>query len=149
MKIDNIQDNEELYRSIPMNYDNMNPNNRGYSYNELGELEIRSPAFNDREREPSVDRAFLKNFDPALSQDIETDGIVTLIAGMVCKLKVDGHDVYVTHDPVPDNPAHSKIVMKSKNTKVSKNKQDKAFRTLRRMLADLAQESAWTLKPPA
>ncbi len=59
-KNDTIQDDECLYRSV------RGPEGEEYTYDTKGKLEVRWQAFRDRNKKPSVDRAVLKGFDPAL-----------------------------------------------------------------------------------
>ena len=117
-----------------------------YSYDNTGKVTIHSTAFFDPNRQPSVDRAELRGFNPVLSQIDETDGIVSLIAGNVRSIPIADHTVDVIHAPVSGNPAHSQIVITAEGT-ISNTKQRKAFRTLRKALARLATENRWTLEP--
>ena len=114
-----VWDDEELYRSV-----------RGelaaeeYIY-DRGKLRIRSNAFRDISKKPSVDRAKLKEFNPFCSKLSDTDGIVSLIAADVHAISTvktknqDGdvvvHTVYVIYDPNPksnpENYAHSQIIV--------------------------------------
>ena len=50
------------------------------------------------------------------------------------------------YDPTPEKPAHSKIVV-SPEFFGSKNKQRNVFKLLQLALAELAEESGWTVKP--
>ena len=74
MTQDCVSDQEELYRNV-----------RGEGADEYfydpttGRLIIESKAFLDRDTEPSVDRAQLKNFDPEQSRIRGKDGVVTLL----------------------------------------------------------------------
>ena len=149
-KNDFVRDNEVLYRSVRGKY------GEEYSYDNIGKLKISSEAFRDRERKPSVDRAELKEFNPALSKRNDTDGIVSLIAADVrsigtVKTKIQDtdavvHAVDVIYDPTLENPAHSKIVV---NPELfgSKNKQRNIFKLLQLALAELAEKNGWTLEP--
>ena len=72
---DYVSDDESLYRSVRGALSEME-----YYYDESDRsLIITEDAFRDRDKEPSVDRAKLKNFNPQESKLSETDGIVTLI----------------------------------------------------------------------
>lgn len=152
---DVIADEEELYRSV-----------RGqlsaeeYSYDEnSGKLIIRGKAFLDRTKEPSVDRAKLRNFVPSFSQKNPTDAIVTLISkevrsiGDVKTRKQDGnielHTVNILYDPLyttPQNLAHSKITADPEFFGAEKKQKD-AFKLLRYSLARLATKNGWTVPP--
>ncbi len=149
-KNDFVRDNEVLYRSVRGKY------GEEYSYDNIEKLKISSEAFRDRERKPSVDRAELKEFNPALSKRNDTDGIVSLITADVrsigtVKTKIQDtdavvHAVDVIYDPTPENPAHSKIVVNPEFFG-SKNKQRNIFKLLQLALAELAEKNGWTLEP--
>ena len=151
-KNDSIRDDEELYRSVrsELKYDE-------YSYDDTGKLIIHRAAFRDRHKKPSVDRAELRGFNPALSRLSETDGIVSLRTAEVratgeVKTKTEDEDVVhavdVIYAPTPENPAHSQITVNPEFFG-SNTKQNKVFKSLQRVLARLATENGWTLKPNA
>lgn len=139
---DTVRDDEELYRHVRKNAEEPDR----YSYDDIGKVTIHSTAFFDPNRQPSVDRAELREFNPALSQIDETDGIVSLIAGNVRSIPIADHIVDVIYAPILDNPAHSQITITPEGT-ISNTKRRKAFRTLRKALARLATENGWTLEP--
>lgn len=149
-KDDFVQDDEVLYRSVRGKY------GEEYAYDNIGKLKISSEAFRDRERKPSVDRAELKEFNPSLSKRSDTDGIISLIAADVraigtVKTKIQNtettvHAVDVIYDPIPENPAHSQIVVNPEFFG-SKNKQRNVFKLLQFALAELAEKNGWTLEP--
>ncbi len=113
-----VWDDEELYRSV------RNELGVEYIYYE-GKLRIRSDAFRDIGKKPSVDRAKLKDFTPFCSKLSDTDGIVSLIAAEVRAIgtvqtqdqnaDVVVHAVDVIYDPNPksdpENYAHSQITV--------------------------------------
>jgi hypothetical protein len=150
--VDYVSDEEKLYRSV-----------RGalreeeYYYDEHdSSLIITQNAFRDRDKEPSVDRAKLKNFDPLQSKISESDGIVTLVTGDVRGIgdvvtnteggaKVE-HAIDVKPDRKDDNEAHALIVV-SPEFFGSKTKQKNVFKLLRISLARLATENGWTVQP--
>ena len=144
------RDGEELYRSVRGKL------NEEYSYDDTGKLRFSSQAFRDISKKPSVDRAELKGFNPALSKLSETDGIVSLmtrdiraIGTVQTKIQdadVVVHAVDVLYDPTPENPAHSQVIVNPAFFG-SKNKQKNAFKLLRRSLAKLATKNGWTLEP--
>lgn len=143
---DFVRDGEELYRSVrgEIKYDE-------YSINDAGEYIVQPAAFRDRHREPSVDRAEIRGFDPSLSKLGDTDGIVSLIAGEVrCLPKNDieltDHTIDVIYMPTMENPAHSQIMIKPKSS-ISKTRAKKVFKSLQKALARLANLKGWTLKP--
>ena len=145
-----IRDDEGLYRSVRGKY------GEEYSYDNIGKLKISSEAFRDRERKPSVDRAELKESNPSLSKRNDTDGIISLITADVraigtVKTKIQNtdttvHAVDVIYDPIPENPAHSQIVVNPEFFG-SKNKQRNVFKLLQLALAELAEKNGWTLEP--
>lgn len=148
---DRVSDEEHLYRNV-----------RGKESEECfpdpdtGRLIVASKAFLDKQKQPSVDRAKLRNFDPEQSRIEEENGIVTLVTQQVRQIgdvvtnDNDGgtvnHAVDVTADPIPKNEAHARIVVEPKFFG-SKSKKDKAFKLLRIALARLATQSGWTLEP--
>ena len=102
-----------------------------------------------------MDRAELKEFEPFLSKQNETDGIVSLITGDVRAIKdVEtntqerdvSHAVDVIYDPTPQNDAHSQIIVAPEFFD-TESKQKKTFRKLRVALAKLATKRGWTLEP--
>ena len=143
-KNDFVRDDEELYRRVRKNSEKPNR----YSYDDTGEVTIHSTAFFDPNRQPSVDRAELREFNPTLSKKDKTDGIVSLIAGHVRAIPIEDHTVDVVYAPTSDNSAHSQIIM-TPECCISNSKQRRAFRNLRRALARLATENGWTLEPQA
>lgn len=56
------------------------------------------------------------------------------------------HAVDVIYDPVPENPAHSKIVVNPEFFG-SNNKRRNVFKLLQLALAELAERNGWTLEP--
>ena len=151
MPDDYVSDDEELYRNV-----------RGaltedeYYYDDDKSLVITRQAFLSPEKEPSVDRAKLKNFDPQQSKLNETNGIVTLVTEEVRGIgdvatSYEGkenveHAVDVKPDPKPDNEAHSLIVV-TPEFFGGKDKQKSVFKLLRIALARLATEKGWTIPP--
>ena len=119
-------------------------------------LRIEYHAFWDRSRKPSVDRARLKNFDPASALLSKTNGIVSIKAGDVraigtVKTKhknevIADHAVDVIPDPTSENPAHSIIIVKPELFD-SESKQRNAFKLLQIALAELATKNGWTVEP--
>ncbi len=148
---DPVSDEEELYRNV------RGKGSDEYNYDETtGDLIFRPQAFKDREKEPSVDRAKLRNFDPEQSRLREENGIVTLITQEVRQIgdvetndnngRTVNHAVDVAADPIPENEAHARIVVEP-NFLGSGSKKNKAFKLLRKALARLATRRGWTLEP--
>ena len=142
-KNDFVRNEEELYRSIRGKLE------EEYSYGPKGNLQISSEAFRDRDRKPSVDRAELRKFNPALSKLSDTDGVVSLMTADVraigiVKTKIQNEDVVihavdVVYAPTSENPAHSLIIVKPEFFG-SKNKQGNVFKLLQLALAELAEK---------
>jgi hypothetical protein len=149
--INYVEDEEELYRSV-----RADPQYDEYTYNDDGELIISYKAFQDRNREPSVDRAELRAFRPEDSKRGEKDGIVSLITQevrgigqvvtRVSEKENISHAVDVIPRPIEDNESHAQVEVEP-NFFGSDNKQNKAFKLLRKSLARLATNRGWTLKP--
>lgn len=147
---DHVQDDEELYRSVRGKLED-----KEYSI-QKAKLIIEPAAFQDRYKQPSVDRAKLIDYKPALSQKNETDGIVSIRAGEVRAIgtvktrisngSVDDHAVDVVPDPTSENPAHAKIIVKPEFWG-SNSKQKNAFKLLRIALAKLATKNGWIIEP--
>lgn len=151
MTEDYVSDEEELYRSVRKDI-----NAEEYRYDDTtGELVITSQAFRDERREPSVDRAKFRDFDPNKSRIGEGDGIVSLFAMNVrqigdVKSKTEDneikHAVDILPDPINNNEAHALITVQPEFFG-SENKRKKSFKLLRKALARLATENGWTLEP--
>ena len=158
-KNDSVRDDEELYRSVRGELEA-----EEYIF-QRGKLQIRSNAFRDRNKKPSVDRAELKESKPSLSKQNDTDGIVSLMTADVraigtVKTKdqnadVVAHTVDVIYDPNPKsdpkNHAHSQIIVDPDffDTDIfdTESKKKRTFYKLRVALAKLATKNGWTLEP--
>jgi hypothetical protein len=109
--LDHVHDDETLYHVVvddPRNFKVVN-----------GELKLSSTAFGDRERRPSVDRAYLRDNDPRNSQWDPSDCIVSLITHEVRSVvDVRPRAVDVIPDPIENHPtlcdnlAHALIITK-------------------------------------
>lgn len=146
-----VSDEEKLYRNV------RGEGSDEYYYDPTtGHLKIESKAFLDQQKEPSVDRAKLKNFDPQKSRIGKEDGIVTIITQEVRQIgdvvtndnegKKVNHAVDVNPDPIPENAAHARIIVVPEFFG-SQSKKYKVFRLLRIALARLATQRGWTLEP--
>jgi len=144
-----VSDEEELYRSVRNKVD------EEFYYNEDKQLIITRDAFKDRAKQPSVDRAKLKDFAPSNSKLSISDGIITLITKEVRSIgdvftkeeNTDNiqHSVDVIYSP-NDNIAHSHVTVQPSYYGNDK-KQKRAFKLLRISLARLATQKGWTLEP--
>ena len=148
---DPVSDEEELYRNV------RGKGSDEYYYDETtGDLVIESKAFLDPQREPSVDRAKLRNFNPEQSRLSEENGIVTLISQEVRQIgdvvtsddkgRQVNYAVDVSAAKIPGNKAHALIVVEP-NFFGSESKKSRTFKLLRKALARLATQSGWTLEP--
>ncbi len=106
--VDHVHDEEGLYRHV--RNDPRNFTEEGHTWR------VSQAAFGDRSRQPSVDRAWLKGYEPRNSQRDPTDCVVCLVAGDVrTKIDISPRDVDVVPDPIeghetlPDNPAHALV----------------------------------------
>ena len=134
-----MHDEEGLYRNVRNDPRNFAP--------EGATWRVSQAAFGDRNRQPSVDRAWLKGYEPSNSQLDSTDCIVCLVAGEVrTKIDVSPRDVDVVPDPVEnhetlaDNPAHALVVT------------DRAFDNssqFKKLKKALAKRSVIVIPPPS
>ena len=149
---DRVSDEEQLYRNVRGNLEY-----EEYAYDPTtGHLTFLPKAFQDKEKEPSVDRAKLRNFAPEQSRIEKDNGIVTLITQEVRQIgdvktndnngRTVKHTVDVCANPIPGNQAHALIVV-DPNFFGSESKRKAAFRRLRIALAKLATRKGWTLEP--
>ena len=144
---DKIQDEDKLYRRVPAD--------RNLYHYENGKVFFHSPAFGDRSKEPSLDRAKLRNNDPSLSRQKNSDGIVSVIAKEVRSEPVTVvhggkeqtiYNIHVIADPIHEplaerNLAHAVIVPSPEY------KSNKAFEKVLLRLSILASSAGWTLPP--
>ncbi|KVR15065.1 hypothetical protein WK13_11805 [Burkholderia ubonensis] len=149
MADDSIDNAEHLYRRVP--------NLPTMFRVENNKLRLSSSVFNDPEstngqKQPSVDRAKLRNFDPAQSKTAPTQGIVGLIAGDVRLIqnvsKSDNagnvqyvHDVDVVPDPLPHNNSHALVTVSPQF------ESRRPFDRLKDSLARLAEKQGWLVEP--
>lgn len=150
MTDDFVADDETLYRRIPQREGNFKLEN--------GVYRVSSAAFGDRNLQPSVDRAKLKNNEPKNSQTDATDLVVSLLTEDVryrttetmpprrilgtnesCQVDVVP-DPVKDHTTLPDNPAHALI----RAVPDFKSDEKTLFRKLTKALARLAQ---WEIAP--
>ncbi len=136
MSLDRVGDGEVLYRNVRLRY--CTPDET---------VKVRSEAFFDPQRRPSVDRAELCSHDPAYTRR-GVDGVVSLVAREVRAI-----DDVLLHDPVrvfmvdveprplQDNPAHAQIYLQPESNN------DRVFRRLRISLARLANTRPWAIRP--
>lgn len=143
-----IDNTEALFRVVR--------NSPGVEYRTLadGTVVVCSSAFNDKARQPSVDREKLRN-DPRDCAFNPDDGIIKLIAQEVreidsVKIGPDGeltYDIDVIHRPLeqtetlPANPAHAQVEYTPGEMSGSK------FKKLKEALAYIANRHAWVIKP--
>ena len=137
--MDHIEDREILYRSV----EDEN------CYADGSKIRLKSQAFADRHKKPSVDRAKLWDFNPTKTQLSPSDAIVMLFAEQVRSLKIPQYnsdkkvefhyEMDVHAAPIPEesgkpaNPAHAEI---RPNCDF---RSDKAFKRLLESLCRLAE----------
>lgn len=104
-----VEDEEGLYRHVR--------NDPRIVTGEGTNWRVSQAAFGDRSRKPSVDRAWLRDYEPRNSQHDSTDCVVCLVTGEVRTIiETSPRSVDVVPDPVegheslPDNPAHALVV---------------------------------------
>ncbi len=119
---------------------------------QAGGLRLSGSAFNDRNKEPSVDRESLLALGAAQSRKSESDGVACLLTGEVRAIRtvvtldakqqpVREHIVDVVHVPVTDNAAHAVV----RTDPLVSN--DGAFRRLKEALCLLANTRGWAYLP--
>jgi hypothetical protein len=146
-----VEDQETLLRSVPAS-------GEYYSHDPSGNLQLSSTAFNDRNRQPSMDRqVLLQSVDAAKKS--ATDGLIKLEANEIRaiqlhqvdnrgKPKAELHAIDVIYSPVlpgnaqglAPNPAHSHL---ETNPPISASR----FNRLKELLARAAQKYGWIIKP--
>jgi len=136
---DYVCDSELLYRGVP--------NQPGIHYLPIsgGGYRVSRAAFEDRRRQPSVDRAKLRDYDPEKSKKGPDYLVVSLTAGGVRRIEGFSRTIDVMPDPNPpedpDNPAHALIMV---DRPFDSNKQ---FDRFKKALAIVAN-SNWEIPPP-
>lgn len=107
MPEDQVLDDEVLYRRVP--------DREGNYERDKGSYILLPAAFLDRAKQPSVDRAKLRDNDPTKCILEPTDFVVSLVAIEVRRIDDLSRTVDVVPDPIkddpqlPDNPAHALI----------------------------------------
>jgi hypothetical protein len=142
-----VYDYEDLYRSV-----------RPDEYKTIGgKVIISASAFNDRERKPSVDRAWIGRDFKEIRKS-PSDGITKLTAGEVRTnssveafdakgRKIGRHTVDAMHRPIidcpgePENPAHCQIECDPRI------ETDNTFKRLKEALAGLATRVGFIVRP--
>lgn len=134
---DRVSDDEVLYRRVPDIPGGFHKPISG------GELRATSGAFGDRQKQPSVDRAKLRDNKPENSKRKPRDCIVSFTAGEVRSIEGFGQKIDVVPAPNPsddpDNSAHALIVADH----LSRNQ----FDSFKQALAGIA-DSRWEIRPP-
>ncbi len=131
-----VEDEEILYRSVRLA-------DGGYKL-ENGVYQISSSAFNDRNMQPSVDRAQLKNNNPEQSRKSKTDCVVSLKTLEIRNETIERNEINyildVKPDPTDENPAHAIVVPSPEY------KNEKAFRKVKERLARIATVTLTPIK---
>lgn len=115
-------------------------------------LRLSQSAFNDRAKQPSVDRLALCTAGPESCLKTASDGLVAVCAGDIRALQtiqtldhkqrpVATHAVDVIHDPLEDNYAHALVCS------APAIESEGAFRKLKEALCRLAERRGWVCLP--
>lgn len=114
-------------------------------------LQVRTSAFNDRERKPSVDRQGLRQGAPQASKKSPSDGVIALGASEVRGISVATmnkndevevkHAVDVLHRPLDENYAHAQIECAPHVVG------DGAWKRLKESLCRIAKQRGWACRP--
>ena len=137
-KIDNLDDDEYLYRWVILN--ELNTKTPPH-YIELpsGEIDILPEAFIGGER-PSVDIAWINCYKPKKTKRCCSDGVIGFTVKDVKSISIPDYTTNVEHKPLPNNKAHAEIVMETNRKKVSKGARSKFRR-------ELAYKAVCEIKP--
>ena len=131
-KIDNLDNDEKLYRWIILN--ELNEKTPPHYIEEpSGEIDIQPEAFLGGER-LSVDIARINCFKPEKTKRYPTDGIICFTVKDVRSISIRDYTTNVEHEPLPNNKAHAEIVLESDSKNVTRS----ARKKLRRGLASKA-----------
>lgn len=131
-RIDNLDDDEKLYRWITLNKLNKKTPPH-YIEKPSGEIDIQPEAFLGGER-PSVDVARINCFKPEKTKKYPTDGIISFTVKDVRSISIRDYTTNVEHVPLPDNNAHAEIVLVSDRKNIPRSVRS----NLRRGLASKA-----------
>lgn len=141
-----VLDDETLFRSV-------RDEPQHFGCDATGELKrLSHSAFNDRDMQPSVDRATLRAGGAGDSRKSDSDGVVALVAVEVRAIKgvatrdskgraKQPHQVDVVHAPEADNHSHS--LVKTAPQVAS----DGAFKRLKEALCFIAATKGWAFPP--
>ena len=135
---DRVCDDEVLYRRVPDIPGGFHKPISG------GGRRVTSGAFSDRHKQPSVDRAILRDNNPENSKRKPTECIVSFTAGEVRAIEGFERSIDVVPAPNPpddpDNPAHALIVADKPFSRTQ-------FDKFKQVLAGIA-DSRWEIPPP-
>ena len=141
-----VEDVEVIFRSVP-------DNPIMFQTQSDGRPHFSTSAFNDRERQPSVDRACLTNGQPVSSRLTPESGVASLIVARARAIQtvrtldskqcvVFSHQVDVVHVPLVENYAHAQVQASPTPST------DTVFKRLKEALCRLADVGGWA-HPPA
>lgn len=144
---DRVADDEELYRRVREKVAGQTCYRA-----EGGKVVFFQSAFNDVSKQPSVDRAILKESDPHRSRLTLEDGIIVLQANAIRRLgpilqldsrgrRIHEYAVDVLPDPKFGNCAHALVVTRPPISGTG------AFKRLKDGLVRLANEAGWRIEP--
>ncbi len=132
-----VDKSEELYRRILSN--KFNTKTPSQYVVDSAKIIIKSEAFLGGEK-PSVNRAKLTGFKPKCTRENSTDGVISIKAADIKRIKVRHHAADVEITPSDDNDAHAEIVLIPKPNNMT--------RSLLRNLRDALARKAVCIIPP-
>lgn len=141
-----VLNEEGLYRSIRDEVQHFGCDARGAL------TRLSHSAFNDRGKQPSVDRARMRPGGASESRKSPSDGVVTVAAAEVRAIRTvatldrkgnvaQQHEVNVVHDPEPNNHSHALVVTAPHAAS------DGAFKRLKEALCRIAERKGWAFRP--
>lgn len=141
-----VLNEEDLYRSIRDEPQLFGCDSRGAL------TRLSASAFNDRAKQPSVDRAAMRVGGASESRKAQSDGVVTVVAADVRAIRgvatmdakgnvVQLHEVDLLHDPEPDNHSHALVITAPHVAS------DGAFKRLKEALCRIAERRGWAFRP--
>lgn len=142
-----VEDDEQLYRRvIPGHFKTVD-----------GKVRFGSQAFADRSKQPSVDRAKLCDFNPAVTQKSPANGVVCVVASSVRGIdpipqKVEAAKVVMCSADVIEAPLRATLTAAANSAHalivtIPSIESGSAFKRLLEALSALADKAGWTLPP--
>ena len=144
IKVTVINDDELLYRSFPV------PDLRGnvpmlHFSDQEGKVGFLKTAFNDRKKEPSVDRASYLS-SPEEAKMNQNDGIIAITAQEVREMSIHEQTHNPISDPTPQRPAHA--ILKTYPSFGQTKSEKRRWKGFQDLLAAAATNRGWLVNPP-